>query len=222
MWLLGTPLTTTKNGAIMLDRILAAVVEEALDKAIQAVQSNRGQAVLVQQLATALQSAAQQGLPTLPQVSAKVAALPGRTSPPSAGPARAGRPLKGSLGHALNSTNPQAQVSPAAFSPRPPTAVPPPAPITTEQQLAIAAQRLNAAMASGSPDAILQALFAYEAAESAHHQQQLLGQGVLSPQAVATQMAMRRAQAEQQNLTLMSNISAMNHQTMMSIINNIR
>lgn len=92
---------------------------------------------------------------------------------------------------------------------------------TTLDTLAAARARLDSATANGSVGEIMSALFAYEQAESKHHEQELLAQG-FPPATVARLVAERKAQMAQENVQMLSNMSAIGHGVAMGVINNIR
>lgn len=80
---------------------------------------------------------------------------------------------------------------------------------------------LNTAMATGSPHMIMLALAQYSSAEASQKAAQLKAMG-FSPKQVAVTLADWQQNEREQNLTMMSNISASQHRTAMGIIGNIR
>lgn len=89
------------------------------------------------------------------------------------------------------------------------------------RRLRQAAADLDGAMRDGSVQDLLGALLAYEQTETEGFGQQLEAQG-MPRTAVARVVAETRAQAAQENATMVSNMLAMDHATKMSIIGNIK
>ncbi len=224
-----------------MEKQMANAIRAALARAAEAVERAGGPQAVVEQVVAAVTSAAQHGYPTLPPPAQSASQVLPAAAPPSGSGGGQGRRLRGSL--STNIRQPSGQTQPPAAQPssvggpaaghghvsQPPGQVSQTAGQVMQPRgqsvgwdpLAAAAAQLNAAVNSGSVEAIMSALFAYESAETDAHAQQLLAQSV-PPTAVARLIAEKKAQAAQENLTMISNIQGIQHQTTMGIINSMR